>query len=151
MSLRTALVVAALAAFAGCTGTDRGPAIVIERGWVRAPVPGATMTAAYLTVENRSGEPVVIDAATSPEFADVTLHSVRIVDGDVQMRPIDGLTVPAGGSITLSPGGDHLMLAGPRVSLESIASVSLTLRAGDAPLVTVTLPVSRTSPWEENQ
>ena len=150
MSVRVALIVAAAVALSGCPRADDGPAVIVERGWVRAPVPGTSMTAAYLTIENRSDRPIVIDGATSSEFADVTLHSTQMVDGRMQMRPIEGLTVPAGTRAVLAPGGDHLMLAGPRLAPESLQTLSLTLSENGAPLVTVTLPVSRSDPWEDN-
>lgn len=113
---------------------------------MRAPVPGSAMTAAYLDVVNNTDEELVIDGGSSPQFGDVSLHTMRMDDGVMQMRPMAALRVAPGERVALAPGGNHIMLGEPRVALDGIASIELTLtRAGD-PLVTVALPVSRSDP-----
>lgn len=140
------ILAAGLVALAACSAPGDGPAVTVEHGWMRAPVPGSAMTAAYLEVVNHTDEELVIDGGSSPQFGDVSLHTMRMVDGVMQMRPMTALRVAPGQRVALAPGGDHIMLGKPRVALDSIASIELTLtRAGD-PLVTVALPVSRSDP-----
>ena len=142
-------VAAALAlALAACDKPEPGPAVAVERGWMRAPVPGAVMTAAYLEIVNDGDDELVIDGASSPQFGSVTMHATRMVDGRMTMRPIESLSIAPGRRATLAPGGDHVMLGDARVRLEGLEAIELTLTNSGAPVLTVTLPVAKTSPWE---
>lgn len=149
MNWRIALVAAATLALAACAERESGPTVSVERGWMRAPVPGATMTAAYLEIVNRGETAIVIDGASSLQFGSVTLHATRMVDGRMTMRPIESLTVAPGQSATLAPGADHVMLGDARVPLTGLETIELTLTSGGAPILSATLPVAKTSPWED--
>lgn len=149
MNRRVALLAAAALALAGCTERAAGPTVVVERGWMRAPVPGAAMTAAYFEIVNRGESAIVIDGASSPQFGSVTLHATRMVDGRMTMRPIESLTIEPGQRATLAPGADHVMLGDARVPLAGLESIELTLTSAGAPVLSVTLPVAKTSPWDD--
>ncbi len=85
--------------------------LVLEDAWVRAMPPGRPMTAAYLRIENPLGEPVTI-TSVSADRGSASLHESRQVDGQMQMRELSELAVPAGGEAVLEPGGLHIMLMG---------------------------------------
>lgn len=76
--------------------------------------PGARSMAAYMTIVNNSDHERVIANVTSDEFAEVQIHRSVIEDGVATMKPLDSLPVPAGDSVTLKPGGIHLMLIEPK-------------------------------------
>ena len=143
------LITLILATLLTACGDAQAPTLNVERGWMRAPLPGAPMTAAYFTITNSGDTPVTIDSISSPQYGRVMLHTTREVDGTMQMRPMTALVVPAQGSATLEPGGDHLMLGEPRVTGDALESIELILSSGDAPVLSVTVPVSRTNPWPE--
>ncbi len=149
MRRRIAWLAAAALAVTACSEREAGPNVVVERGWMRAPVPGAAMTAAYFEVVNNGDSAIVIDGASSPQFGSVTLHATRMVDGRMTMRPIESLTVAPGQRATLAPGADHVMLGNARVALEGLESIELTLTSAGNPMLSVTLPVAKTSPWED--
>ena len=140
----------AIALIAGCTDKAAGPAVTVERGWMRAPAPGAMMSAAYLEVVNNSSESVVIDGVSSPQFGDASLHTTQMNDGRMQMRPIESLTIAPGRRAVLAPGADHIMLGDPRAALEGIEFIELTLTNAGTPVVTVEVPVARTNPWADS-
>ncbi|MEM9058267.1 MAG: copper chaperone PCu(A)C, partial [Pseudomonadota bacterium] len=143
MIRQAAIALLALALLAGCSKNDAGPAVTVERGWMRAPAPGAMMSAAYLEVVNNSGDPIVIDGVSSPQFGDASLHTTQMNEGRMQMRPIESLTIAPGGRAVLAPGADHIMLGDPRAALEGVAFIELTLTNSGTPVVTVEVPVSR--------
>lgn len=151
MRRRIAWLAAAALALAACSERDTGPTVVVERGWMRAPVPGAMMTAAYFEVVNRGDTAIVIDGASSPQFGNVTLHATRMVDGRMTMRPIEALTIEPGQRATLAPGADHVMLGGARVPVEALETIELTLTSAGTPVISVTLPVAKSSPWDTAQ
>lgn len=99
--------------------------------------------AAYVTVTNTGGGDAELTSVTTPLAAHATLHSTT----GTTMRQVTALTVPAGGSLTLGTGADHMMLENlthkPRVG----ETVTLRLHFAHATpdTITVTVPVRPTT------
>ena len=66
------------------------------------------------------------------------------MDGDVMRmaEQPDGIAIPAGGEVTLQPGGIHLMLLDLAAPLVEAGTVELTLEFETAGAVTLTVPVT---------
>src|ERR1700743_3441826 len=66
--------------------------------------------------------------AMSPAADMVQVHEMKM-DGDVmRMRELDhGLEIPAGATVTLAPGGYHLMMVGLKGPLKQGTTAPLTL------------------------
>ncbi len=75
--------------------------IIVEDGHVRAPIPGAASTAAYMTLRNTGTDDVSIDRVTTGSAASVTLHNTMNHNGMLHMMGMAGLTVPANGAVVL--------------------------------------------------
>lgn len=100
--------------------------VTIADAWVKTAESG--MTAAFGTLSNPASEPVTITAAASPATSAVELHEVVDSDGQMVMRPVEGgFPVPAGGTLTLEPGGYHLMLIDVTDGIEPGEEVGFTL------------------------
>jgi copper(I)-binding protein len=101
----------ATAAAAGDAAPETaGEAVFTGSGaWVRNPPPGRDVTAGFLTLA-AEGAPARLVDARSNAAARVEIHTMAMEDDVMRMRRVDGLDIPAGGSIALAPGGDHLML-----------------------------------------
>ena len=97
--------------------------IVIENPWTRATPTGAEVGSGYLMIQNKGAAPDRLTGGTT-DFAAVEVHQMTSANGVSQMRELkDGLTIPAHGSVTLAPGGYHLMfthLAHPLTKGESV-------------------------------
>lgn len=124
----TLLTCAALVAGPACA-SDCTPAL--RDGWVRLLPVAMPMTAGFARIENRCPTPVTIVGASSPAFADVSLHGTRLVDGVSRMREVPELRVPANGAVTLQPGGLHLMLMQPRQPLQAGSKVQIEFALKD--------------------
>lgn len=111
--------------------------------WVRQPVAGAGVTAAYFHLENRSESTIRLIGIESPVAEAVELHDiVEDASGVMRMRPLtSGLAVPPGSAEALEPGGLHVMLIGLRQALTTDTVVLLTLRFADGLTVDVKAPV----------
>ncbi len=80
-------------------------AVTVENAWARPAPEGRAMTAAYMTICNRTRRPVRLVGAVSE------LHETRRdAAGVASMAPISALEVAAGGAASLEPGGPHIML-----------------------------------------
>jgi copper(I)-binding protein len=69
--------------------------------------------AVYLTLHNPGREAERLVGAESPVARAVEIHLSQVEDGIMRMRPVEeGVTVAAGETVELRPGGLHLMLIG---------------------------------------
>ena len=117
----------------GCSAEVAAP-LVASNVVVTPPRPGARMSAGYLTIHNNSQETIVLTSVTSPQYGRVEIHETIIENEIARMRPLDGLTILAGQSATLEPGGKHLMLMQPQ---ESSQPVTLKFYTGEQLMLTV--------------
>jgi copper(I)-binding protein/cytochrome oxidase Cu insertion factor (SCO1/SenC/PrrC family) len=111
----------------------------ILNAWVREADPKAKANAGYMTLINVGAEEVTLVEIRSDAFDKVEMHEMAVVDGAMKMRELDDLIVPANGQVKFSPGGQHLMMKGPRDYLSTGKTVDLTLvfRSGIEQLVSV--------------
>ncbi|MDJ0917548.1 MAG: copper chaperone PCu(A)C [Woeseiaceae bacterium] len=113
------LALLALIVTAACS-SESGPPLVISDLEITRPMPGASMSAGYFLLENRSAEAITITRVDSPQFGRVEVHET-ILENDVsKMRRLDALTIPANGSVRLERGGKHLMLMRPADDVSSV-------------------------------
>ena len=101
--------------------------VAVANAWVREPHPGAEVCAGYLTLINLGSQPVTVVGVESEAFDQVMMHEMAVAGGVSKMRPLAGLSIPAGAQVRLAPGGKHLMLKGPRKRLSADQTVKLTL------------------------
>ena len=95
--------------------------------WVREADPKAKANAGYMTLINPGADALTLVEVRSAAFDKVEMHEMGVVNGAMKMRELDSLTIPANGKIEFSPGGQHLMMKGPRDYLDSGQTVDLTL------------------------
>jgi periplasmic copper chaperone A len=114
---------------------------VVTSGQVRQPLPGRTVTVGYFTLQNNSQQEVSLISVTSAAFKRVELHQHSHNDGMMRMEQVTQISISAGESIELAPGGLHLMLFEPLVALEIGQMVTVLLHFTDGQALTVTLPV----------
>jgi copper(I)-binding protein len=116
-------------------------ALSLTGGWVAAAT--TTMSAAYLTVHNSGARRDRLVSASTPVAAETQLHTTMPVSGgsaETMMR-VQSAPVPAAGTLTLAPGGYHLMLMGLRHPLVRGAQVQISLSFASGRSVTASFPV----------
>lgn len=114
-----------MAEAAGCSSAAATPAIA--QAWAR-PAQAGGNTAAYLTITAAASQADALLSASSPAADMVQVHEVSTdASGMTGMHPIDRLDIPAGTSVTLKPGGYHLMVMGVKSELAIGGSVELDL------------------------
>ncbi len=98
-----------------------------KEGWIRAAPPGARALAGYAVLGNESKQLLRIVDASSSAFEAVVFHESYEAEGIARMRARSTLEIPAEGSLTLSPGGLHLMLLRPTRPISEGASIIVDL------------------------
>lgn len=121
---------AALLLVAGTVAHAAGQ-LTVEDAWIRAAPPGAMMLAGYMALGNTGDAPVVLIAADSDAFGDVSMHRTVEENGVARMRPLERVSVASGQRVVFAPGGMHLMLMQPKRALHPGDRITIRLRQAD--------------------
>ena len=102
--------------------------------------------AAYMVITN-DGEADTLVAAAADVAHVVEIHEIVDNNGVMEMKPLEqGLEIPASGSVTLAPGGYHVMLIGLTGDLTEGMTFDLTLTFEKAGDVIIPVTVQRAAP-----
>lgn len=121
-------------------GGDTGPALIASNVVISEPLPSRAMSAGYLTLSNRTNSDMRISEVDSLQFGYIEMHESVLEDGVAKMRSIPVLLIPARTSVSLQPGGKHLMLMRPVGKPEK---VTLNFYDGETLLLSVQASVTR--------
>jgi copper(I)-binding protein len=102
-------------------------ALLLSNLWTTATPPAAETAGGYLTITNTGTEPDRLIGVSSPLATVGMLHQTQLRDGVASMTMVDGIDVPAGGTVTLAPAGFHVMFAGLKQPLKEGDDFPLTL------------------------
>jgi hypothetical protein len=136
------LVLALTLAACSSAASPSAGTMVVTGAWARTSMGMEMAGAAYMTITNETGQAdalisVATDAAANPEIHQTTEDA----SGMMGMHPVERLDIPAGGTVTLEPGGFHIMLINLTGELVAGSTIELTLTFEQAGEVTVTAEV----------
>jgi periplasmic copper chaperone A len=116
--------------------------IHITQPWTRATPKGASSGAGYLTVTNSGPAPDRLSCAGTDVAAQCQIHTMSMENGLMKMRPVEGgLEIKPGETVTLKPGGDHMMFVKLKHPLQTGNTVGATLQFEKAGTVKIEMPV----------
>ena len=139
--LGLALLAAPAHADDGCSADQVFTAgdLTISGAFSRATLPQAKVAGGYLTITNNGAAPDRLLGGASEGAKAVQVHQMQMVGDMMKMSQVEGgLEIPAGGSVTLDPGGYHLMLMDIAQPLKADECLALTLKfekAGEVPVM----------------
>ncbi|HUQ35542.1 MAG TPA: copper chaperone PCu(A)C [Aestuariivirga sp.] len=112
--------------------------VMVKDAFARASaVPTAKAGAVYMTLSNQGAASDRLLQITTEGAASAAVHESAEKDGVATMRPVEGLEIPASGSVELKPGGYHIMLMGLKAPLKKGDMIMLQLKFEHAGLVDV--------------
>lgn len=117
--------------------------LAITNLWIREAPPGADVLAGYLTITNHSPKAATLTTISSEAFGKIELHKTEVRQGISRMIRQDRITIAAGSTFELQPGGVHLMLKAPHQRLQAGDRVNLTFTFGDHNSIDVTAEVRK--------
>jgi periplasmic copper chaperone A len=118
-----------------------GP-LKVSAAWARATPKGASVGGGYLTVTNTGTAPDTFIGGTTAIAGRFELHEMKMDNGIMKMRPVSGgIEIKPGQSITLGPGGLHVMLVGLKQQLKEGEHFKATLEFAKAGKVDVDFTV----------
>lgn len=121
----------------------------VKDAWVRTSVQGQKATGAFMKITAKEGSTLV--GVATPVAGVAEVHEMKM-DGDVmRMRALpNGLALPAGKTVALTPGGYHVMLMDLKATLPKDSTIPLTLTfknaKGEQSQVELKVPVATTAP-----
>lgn len=86
-------------------------ALLIAHPWAPPTLGKQNIGVAYFTIRNSGAEADRLLGVDLPDGGQASLHNSEMQDGVMRMRPIDAAVIPAGGDLSLQPGGMHVMLS----------------------------------------
>ncbi|MCC7425431.1 MAG: copper chaperone PCu(A)C [Alphaproteobacteria bacterium] len=113
--------------------------LAIGHPWTRAT--NGRVGGGFLTIHNTGSQPDAILRAHSPAARVMELHTMTMTDGVMRMRPVPRIELPPGATVTLRPGGLHLMLIDLAAPLRQGGTVPVTLDFARAGSITVELRI----------
>ena len=125
--IAAAMAALALAGVAQAHEVRKGD-LTLSHLQLRATVAGAPTSAAYLTIENHgktADKLLGIDCACA---ASAMMHRTQTKGGISSMSMVGELDIPAGGTVSFSPNGLHVMLVGLKGPLKAGGLQQMTLR-----------------------
>ncbi len=156
-------------ALAAC-GDDAASGPSVTGAWARTSPMATDVGAAYFVLESDTDDQLVGASVSSEVAATVEMHETVMAEvamddesmgdesmgddsegetdmgGAMTMQQVTEIPIPAGETVTLAPGGLHLMLIGLAEPLEVGASFDLTLDFAEADDVTVSVEVRDEAP-----
>lgn len=118
--------------------------LTIKEAWTRETPPNAPAGGAYLTITN-TGDVADRLVGGSAAFSNIIeIHDMTMENNVMRMFPLeDGLEIPAGETVTLKPGGLHVMMIGITDPFKEGDTVTITLSFEQAGTVDVEFSVAK--------
>ncbi|WP_411121251.1 copper chaperone PCu(A)C [Streptomyces sp. x-19] len=136
IAVGSAFALTAGLALAGCGGGDGKPQLSVSGAYMPQPVT-QDMAGAYFVIKNDGSTADKLTSVTSDLSKDISIHKTT---GN-KMEQVNSLPVPAGGELTLSAGGNHLMFMGLTRKPTAGQKVTVELHFATADPVKVEVPV----------
>jgi copper(I)-binding protein len=92
--------------------------IEITNPVIRATPPGMDMTVVFFTVNNHTQSDFKIIKVNGDFAKNFELHNMEMINGRMQMRPIDAILVLKNSITELKSGGLHIMVFGVKNTLK---------------------------------
>ena len=105
-------------------------AVKVEGAWARTTVQGQKGTGAFMNITAKEGTRLV--GVSSPVAGVAEVHEMKMENDIMKMRAVPALDLPAGQTVSLKPGGYHIMLMDLKAALAKDSTVPMTLRFKDA-------------------
>lgn len=99
--------------------------VAVSQAWARATAVGQDVGAVYMNLESPVDAKLLLVETPLADAAEI--HQSSMKDGVMEMRPADCVELPAKTSVSLKPGGYHIMLIGLKQPLKVGDKLPMTL------------------------
>lgn len=139
-TIAAALVMLGLSCLSRAMAAD----VELKAGTIPAAPSSAKVLAGYMTLHNRTTQPIILTGASSAAFERIELHRSVRQGSMVRMEQLGRIEIPAQGALEFKPGGYHLMLIGPRQPMSPGQAVPVVLQFDNGKTISSQLMVQAT-------
>ncbi len=112
-------------------------------GWIKQLPQVVPLRAGYLQIKNPDNKDYEITGFSSDDFEKVEMHETKMVDDIMKMVELESIYLPANGQVELKPGGKHLMMITPLLTLQIGDIVELNVTFSDDTTQQIQLEVKK--------
>lgn len=104
--------------------------ISVSDAWARATMPGQKVSGAYMQIQSDTDARLV--GVTSTAVPRVEVHEMKMDGGVMRMRELEAIDLPKGKTVSLEPGGLHIMLMNlsQPIAAGDVIPLTLTVESG---------------------
>jgi hypothetical protein len=117
----------------------------IDDAWIAEAPPVSKVMAAYMEIENETGEHRQAVSMQCKEFERAEFHRTVEKDGMARMQHQQALNIPANSELELEPGGYHIMLFNPARHLLAGDRTSCSMKFDDGTTIALELEIRKSS------
>lgn len=99
--------------------------VSVTDAWARVTMPGQQVSGAYMKIQSDADARLV--GASSPAVPRVEVHEMKMDGNVMRMRELKALDLPKGKTVSLEPGGFHIMLMNLPKPIVAGDTIPLTL------------------------
>lgn len=111
--------------------------LLVHDAWVRETLAAGGSSAAYVTIDNPTAQPVTLTGITVSGAGRAQIHEMSGPATAATMRRVESIIIPAHGSLALAPGGTHVMLFDVTPLYTPGQSVTMTVTFANQPPQTI--------------
>lgn len=149
--LFAAFSTAALLSLSGLQNIAMAAGIQIENAYAREMPPQAPASAAFMQISNHNASAVKLIGAESDAAELVELHTHSNDNGVMRMRKVSDINIPSHGTVSLQPGGFHIMLINPKTAFKAGNHINLTLKFSNGEKQSMQVPIKSMQAMMNNQ
>jgi copper(I)-binding protein len=113
----------------------------VDDGYMRAVPPGQMMSAAFMQLTNTGDKVVELTGGVSGDVKSIEVHNHKKEDNVMKMYRVPSLTIEPGQSVTLKPGGLHIMFIGLKKMVKAGDNFAFDLSFKDGTTQSLELPI----------
>lgn len=104
--------------------------ISVSDAWARVTVPGQKVSGAYMQIQSDTDARLI--GLTSTAVPRMEVHEMKMDGGIMRMRELKAIDLPKGKTVSLEPGGLHIMLMNlPQpIAAGDVIPLTLTVESG---------------------
>lgn len=99
--------------------------VKVDNAWVRATAPGQKVAGGFMSLTADADMALV--GGSSPVSKTLELHIMKMDGGVMEMRQVKEIALPKGKTVSLEPGGLHVMFIGLKGQIREGQKVPMTL------------------------
>ena len=126
-----------------CTSSHAANPVSVVDPWIREAPPNMHHLAAYMSIENQSGQTITLAERVSEQFMEIEIHKTSMEDGMASMDYVEELDLLPNKVVAFKPGAYHLMLMGPKRPLKDGDQVEINLVFSGGQTIPVVFMVRR--------